>query len=192
MCVFFEHVSAIFNLTFWQACAILFNLNQCDLCDAGFWWILCPEDGTMHFDVKKLALVGSGGSLAVAENDEVTQKLAMLIEGECEGLGPLKAAKKFGYTKQRYFQIRNLFAELGAQALVSKSRGPKKNYRRTSEVVRQIIRLRFLDPESSPQVISQKLKQTGLTISIRSVERVIAEFGLQKKTLSMPSPARKR
>jgi hypothetical protein len=146
----------------------------------------------MHFDPKKLALVGSGGSLAVAENDEVTRKLAMLIEGECEGLGPLKAAKKFGYTKQRYFQIRNLFAELGAPALVNKSRGPKRNYRRTSEVVRQIIRYRFLDPESSPEVISQKLKQTGLSISIRSVERVIAEFGLQKKTLSMSSSSRKR
>lgn len=152
----------------------------------------CQEDGTMHFDPKKRALVGDGGSLIVDVEDEVTQKLAMLIEGECEGLGPSKAAQKFGFTKQRYFQIRQVFTKQGAQALLSKTRGPKKNYRRTSEVVRQIIRYRFLDPDSSPEVIAQKLKQTGLPISIRSVERVIAEYGLQKKTLPMSSSSRKR
>ena len=38
----------------------------------------------------------------------------MLIEGECEGLGPVQAAKKFGYTRQRYFQIRAVFLEQGA------------------------------------------------------------------------------
>jgi len=146
----------------------------------------------MHFDTKRLSLVGSAGSLSVPQDDEVTRKLAMLIEGECEGLGPTKAAEKFGYTKQRYFQIRSSFTGRGAQALVSKLRGPKSNYRRTSEVVRQIIRYRFLDPESSPEVISQKLKQSGLPISIRSVERVIAEYGLQKKTLHVPSATRKR
>jgi len=35
-------------------------------------------------------------------------------------------------------------------------------------------------------VIAQKLSQSGWQISIRSVQRVIEEFGLQKKTLPMP------
>src|SRR5260370_41392435 len=108
----------------------------------------------MHYDPKALALVGEGGSLAVLDEDEVTRKLAMLIEGECEGLGPLQAAARFGYTKQRYFQIRTLFREQGAAALASRPRGPKTFYRRTSEVVRQVIRHRFLDPDVSPEVIA--------------------------------------
>ena len=33
----------------------------------------------------------------------------MLIEGECEGLGPVKAAAKYNYTRQRYHQIRSPF-----------------------------------------------------------------------------------
>jgi len=107
----------------------------------------------------------------------------MLYEGECEGLGPLKAADKFGYSKQRYFQLRHLFSEQGAIALLSKTTGPQSNYRRTDQVVRQIIRHRFLDPDMSPQVIAQKLGQTDHPISIRSVERTIADYGLQKKTL---------
>jgi transposase len=141
----------------------------------------------MHLDLQSQLLIGEHGSLAVTENDEITRKLAMLIEGECEGLGPSKAAQKFGFSKQRYFQLREAFREHGAIALQSKTRGPKTNYRRTDELVRQVIRHRFLDPDASAEVIAQKLSQTGFTISNRSVERVIAEYGLQKKTLSMPS-----
>lgn len=138
-----------------------------------------------HFDPKNHALVGVGGLLSVRPDDEITRKLSMLIEGECEGLGPLQAAKKFGFSKQRYFQLRAAFDELGAQALQSQRRGPKTHYRRTAEVVRQVIRHRFLDSEASAEVIAQKLTQSGWEISIRSVQRVIEEFGLQKKTLSM-------
>ena len=119
----------------------------------------------------------------VLENDEITRKLAMLMEGECEGLGPKKAAEKFGYTEQRYFQLRAAFREEGAKALASKKRGPKTSYRASSEVVRQIIRHRFLDPDASSEVIAQKLVQTGRQISARSVRRTIEEYGLQKKTL---------
>mgnify|MGYP001256771883 CR=1 FL=1 len=140
-----------------------------------------------RFDLKKQALVGVSGRLRVRRDDEVTRKLSMLIEGECEGLGPTEAARKFGYSKQRYFQLRSAFDELGSQALQSHKRGPKTHYRRTAEVVRQVIRHRFLDPDATAEVIAQKLSQSGWEISIRSVQRVFEEFGLQKKTLQMPS-----
>jgi hypothetical protein len=141
----------------------------------------------MYYDGQAKAIVGDRGSLKVLDDDEVSRKLAMLIEGDCEGLGPTKAAQKYGFTKQRYFQIRHIYEQGGAQSLLSKSRGPKRNYRRTGELVRQVIRYRFLDPEMSAEVIAQKLRQTGFAISTRSVARVIAEYGLQKKTLPVPA-----
>ncbi len=137
----------------------------------------------MQWDDQMQTLVGPGGFLPVRPDDEVTRKLAMLIAGECEGLGPLRAAQKFGFSKQRYFQLRQAFRERGAAALQSQRRGPKTPSRRTDEVVRQVIRHRFLDPEASAQVIGQKLRQAGQPISTRSVERVITDYGLQKKTL---------
>lgn len=140
-----------------------------------------------EFDFQKSLLIGTGGVLAVREDDEITHKLAMLIEGECEGLGPSQAAEKFGFSRQRYFQLRAAFAEQGATALHSQKRGPKTHYRRTAEVVRQVIRHRFLDPKASSEVIAQKLRQSGWTIATRSVERVIEDFGLQKKTLPLSS-----
>ena len=131
------------------------------------------------------SLSGPKGSLPVREDDEITFKLAMLFEGECEGLGPVKAGEKFGYTRQRYHQILQQFMEQGAEGLKSLKPGPKRNYRRTDEVIRQIIRYRFLDPAMTPEVIAQKLNQNGYPIAIRSVERVISGYGLQKKTPSL-------
>jgi hypothetical protein len=142
----------------------------------------------MELDLRALQFVGQSGTLPLVGEDEVARKLAMLIEGECEGLGPSKAAEKYGYTKQRYFQLRDAYQVCGSSALANKPRGPKRNYRRLDELVRQAIRHRFLDPDASTDVIAQKLRQTGFTISTRSVERVIGEYGLQKKTLSMPTP----
>ncbi len=127
-------------------------------------------------------LTGSKGSIPLRDDDEITWKLAMLFEGQCEGLGPSKAAEKFGLTRQRYYQILQQFKQHGAQALQSTKRGPKGNYRRSAEVVRQVILHRFLDPRVSPEVIAQKLVQCGHTISTRSVERVISEYDLQKKS----------
>ena len=70
---------------------------------------------------------------------------------------------------------------------MNKKRGPKTTYRRNEEVVCQVIRHRFLDPDATVEVIAQKLKQCGFQISIRSVERIIEQYGLQKKTLRLPT-----
>ena len=44
-------------------------------------------------DEARQVLVGRNGSLAVGDDDEITRKLCMLAEGECEGLGPVEAAR---------------------------------------------------------------------------------------------------
>jgi hypothetical protein len=127
------------------------------------------------------------GSLPIAEDDEITLKLAMLIDGECGTEGIDRVAAKFGFSRQRYFQLRTLFLKKGGKGLLSTKRGPKSNYRRTQELVCQVIRHRFLDPEASTEVIAQKLRQCNFRISKRTVDRVINQFGLQKKTLPVSS-----
>ena len=131
----------------------------------------------------QLRFTGPGGSLPIPKDDEVSRRLAMLIDGECEGLGPSKAAEKFNFTRQRYYQILADFLERGAEGLLLQTPGPKSDYRRTEQVVRLVLRCRFLDPDASPAVIAQKIRQQSLSISQRSVERIIADYGLQKKTL---------
>ncbi len=135
----------------------------------------------MQFDHQAQQMVGEYEMLPVDEQDEITRKLAMLIEGECEGLSRSEAARKYGYTRQRYAQLLYAYLEQGSAAFCSKPRGPKRNYRRTDELARQVIRHRFLDPSASADVIAQKLRQTGFSISTRSVERVVADYGLKNR-----------
>lgn len=144
---------------------------------------------TFNRDLKQF--LGPGGYLQLLDDDQAALKLAMLIEGECGLEGSEQVAKQFGYTRQRYYQVKQKFLKEGILGLVSKKRGPRSNYRRKEEIVCQTIRLRFLDPDASAEVIAQKLKQLGFKISIRSVERIISQFGLQKKTLRIPTESEK-
>ena len=140
----------------------------------------------VRIDAETNCFEGPAGQLPIAPGDEVARKLGMLVEGICHGLGPTRAARKYGYTKQHFYQVLKAYEQGGAMALQSRKRGPKRRYRRTDEVVRQVIRHRFLDPNASPEVIAQKLNQCGHAISVRSVNRVIAQFGIQKKTPQVP------
>ena len=139
---------------------------------------------------ESVTLEGPSGTLSIYREDKIALQLAMLIEGECMGRGPTKTARKYGYTKQRYFQLLRGFQRGGTAAIMPKKTGPKTNFVRTEDVVTQIIRYRFLDPDASAGVIAQKMRQTGIKVSTRSVERTFTEQGLQKKTLRVSSKRR--
>ena len=145
----------------------------------------------MHFELPERRIVGAVGELLVPRDDEAAERFLMLIEGQCEGLGAVDAAVKYGLSRPRYYQLLKLFHEQGTTGLRSQKRGPKGPSVRTEEVVRQVIRHRFLDPDASADVIAQKLRQTGYAVSTRSVERIIEQAGLQKKNSIGIVPASK-
>jgi len=121
-------------------------------------------------------------SLVITENDPIAWKLSMLIEAASNKDEIIEdLARRYGYTREHFYVIKRTYEEKGSQGLMDKSRGPKTNSKRTKEMEKQIIRHRFLDPEASSQVITQRLQQAGNNISQRSVERTINEYGLQKK-----------
>jgi hypothetical protein len=123
-----------------------------------------------------------GKDFIIDEKDNLCKRLAMLIEGHCT-IGVQASIQKYGYTEQRYYQLLKKYNEGGARALLEKKPGSDKQPVRTRDTLNQIIRLRFLDPFASSDIIAQKLKQTGHRVSKRSVERTITEYGLQKKRM---------
>jgi len=141
----------------------------------------------LRFDPVADQLTGPAGSLSIGPNDTLARRLLMLVEGQCLEKNIVAVAQKYGYCRQRYYQLLDAFEQGGVPALQPKKTGPKTNYRRTDEAVRQVLRHLFLDPDASAEVVAQKLRQSHLAISIRSVQRVIADYGLQKKTLR-PQP----
>jgi len=138
---------------------------------------------SFSIDSDPLRFHGPGGEIIIDPSDPLAQQLAMLIAGECSDRPVVEVAARFGYSRQRYYQLLAAFRQGGTQALQPKPTGPKSDHRRTAEVIRRVISQRFLDPDCTAAVITQKLVQKNLPISQRSVERIIADFGLQKKTL---------
>ncbi len=131
----------------------------------------------------KLSIKGiKGKDFVIDTEDSLGMKLSMLFEGHCT-IGVHQAIKKYGYTEQRYYQLLGKYLESGAQGLIDNKPGSDKQPVRTKNAVTQIIRLRFLDPFSSADIIAQKLNQIGHKVSKRSVERTITEYGLQKKRM---------
>ena len=121
----------------------------------------------MFYDLSQRRISGPNGDLVIPPEDPITPRLLMLIEGECEGLGPMQAAQKHGLSRQRYYQVHKQFQAQGVLGLQNQKRGPKTNSVRTDEVERQVIRHRFLDPDASVNIIAQKLRQTGFAVSTR-------------------------
>lgn len=125
---------------------------------------------TKGFDLSKLNI-----------QDGVSLKFMMLLEGVFN-IGVKESIAKYGYTEQRYYQLLKAYKENGMEGLIDKKAGPKKNSKRSTLVIKQILRHRFLNPLDSAEIIAQKLSQQGHAISVRSVERTITEYGIQKKT----------
>lgn len=144
----------------------------------------------MQKEFDNLYLNGPAGSMLIDMSDKLTRKLAMIIENKCFGVRAIDAAEKYGFSRSRFYQLRDAYEKGGSEALLENKRGPTKNSTRTDTVVNQIIRYRFLDPDASVAVITQKMKQVGFKVSQRSVERTITEYGLQKKTLFLKSSER--
>jgi hypothetical protein len=137
-----------------------------------------------NIKVMNISIKGIKGSdFIIDEKDSLCKKICMLIEGHST-IGVQAAIKKYNYTEQRYYQLLKIYQQEGAKGLLDKKPGSNKQPVRTKKIVNQIIRLRFLDPFATADVIVQKLNQMGHKVSKRSVERTITEFGLQKKRMS--------
>jgi transposase-like protein len=120
--------------------------------------------------------------LTVSPEDPLLWKLAMILEAALSTDQTVEEiAARYGYKRESFYQVKAKLTSQGSQSLADRPPGPKTNYRRDERVTRQVILHRFLDPEANCQVITQKMKQAGHQVSQRTVERIIGEYGLQKK-----------
>ena len=125
----------------------------------------------------------------IKQDDKLAIKFSMIMEGQL--FGREEACKKYGYSEIRYYQILKQYRQKGLSGLIEKKRGSNKQPVRTEEKIKEVIRQRYLDPFQSAEVIAQRMNQKGMKISVRSVERTITEYGLQKKRMFLTKPKRK-
>ena len=109
------------------------------------------------------------GSLPISDSDPLASRFLMLVEGECLDDNVAAIAQKYGYCRQRYYQILHAFQQGGLPALQPQKTGPKSNYRRTDQAVRQIL-------EGSPGQFDPFLLRTFSNCE-HDFERIFREVG---------------
>lgn len=123
-------------------------------------------------------IAGPGGKLEVRPDDEATLDLVMLIEGETSGRPLDEVLARFERSRSTYYEKLRRFREQGLEGLLARPPGPRSPWRRPLEVVRFIVTARLRDPERSAAALAEDLRRLGHSVSVRSVERTLSQFGL--------------
>lgn len=91
----------------------------------------------------------------------------------------------YGYRSPAgYYRKRNALLKKGIIGLIPQKRGPKNKWRLTDDIIRRIVSIRFHNPQLNSESIADILRQNGFSISRRSVERVLTEFGISQSRRS--------
>lgn len=131
---------------------------------------------------------GPGGTLPLRPRDEAALDFVMLIEGETSGVALDEVLRKFGRSRSTYYEKLRRFRENGFEGLLARPPGPRSPWRRPIEVVRFIVTSRLRHPERSAADIVAELTRMGHTVSVRSVERTLSQFGLTRSVQRPPAP----
>ena len=95
--------------------------------------------------------------------------------------------KKYGYSRKTGNEYINAWEDKRWDGLKDNPRGPKTKSKRTDEIEKRIVDIRFKDPEKDMYDIAKILESEGYKISARSVGRVLSEHGITlKKTKKNP------
>ena len=124
---------------------------------------------------------GPGGSLSLRPGDEAATDLAMLIAGETSGRPLDDVLAEFDRSRSTYYEKLRRFREQGLEGLLARPPGPRSPWRRPLEVVRHVVTTRLRNPDRPPAAIAAELAALGHTVSVRSVERTLAQFGLTRQ-----------
>jgi len=128
---------------------------------------------------------GGRGGMLLPLSDPALRDFLMLLEGEAEGVPVRELCRRNGYrSSASYYRKRGKLLREGLAGLVDQKRGPRGKSLLTDGVIKNIVALRFRSPDRNSQQIADALRQKGMAVSARSVERVLQEFGISRSRRS--------
>jgi transposase len=118
----------------------------------------------------------------------------MLRQREVDG-APLEVnCREFGFTRESYRHLLERFRCEGMGGLFERKRGRKNPLKANDEVRRWLHHEHARDPSLGPEELARRCdEQTGVQVSRRTVYRVLADVGAEKKkrrSKAKPRPPR--
>lgn len=126
-------------------------------------------------------------SVTVESADIIQWRYEMIREASLSKSSIDDICKKYHYSRDMYYYYKGKFDAQGILGLADDKPGPRAATKRTEDVDRLIIELRFKKPHINMYEIAEQLNKMGVDISARSVSRTLEEHGLSlKKTKGKP------
>jgi len=114
-------------------------------------------------------------------NDRVQVLYEMIRKASLSQKPVEDVCKEFGYSRQAYYYNYDKFMEDGILGLQKDKPGPKEPTKRTEELEKRIIELRFNRPSLNMYEINEIITEEGYDVSPTTISRVLNEHGLTKK-----------
>ncbi len=135
----------------------------------------------------KIIIEGDKGRIfEIALEDQLQRRYEMVRELSLSSKRRDDVCSKYGYTRKTGNEYLNAWKEKSWEGLKDKPRGTKS--KRTDEIEKRILEIRFKDQEKDMYDIAALLRGEGYEISDRSVARVLSEHGVTlKKKKKKPS-----
>lgn len=132
---------------------------------------------------EKKELIGDtpGRIFNINPDDSIQWRYEMVRQATLSHKPIGEISKEFGFSRDMYFYYKSKFESAGMLGLVDCKPGPTKPRKRTEEVEKQILKIRFKRPELNMYEICEMLKHEGYEISPRSVGRTLTSHGLGLK-----------
>ena len=92
-----------------------------------------------------------------------------------------EVCKEFGFSKRAYYYYLDKFEVDGVMGLQKQKPGPKEPTKRTEELEKRVIELRFNRPSLNMYDINDILEKEGYDVSPTTISRVLNDHGLTKK-----------
>jgi len=130
-----------------------------------------------------------GRTFKIDLKDPIQKRYELVRELNLSSKKREEICTKYGYSRKTGNEYLNAWEEEKWDGLKDNPRGPKTKSKRTEEIEKRIVDIRFKDPEKDMYDIAKILESEGYKISARSVGRVLSEHGITlKKTKQKPLP----
>jgi transposase len=107
--------------------------------------------------------------------DLVQVKYEMLRRVIVDGHAVEAAAAVFGFSRVRWYRLRQRFAEQGLVGLLPQSKGPRQASKLSNEVLAFILQTMQAEPELRTTEIPKRVEQQfGISVHLSSIERALA------------------
>ena len=118
--------------------------------------------------------------------DLVQVKYEMLRRVIVDGQPVGTAAATFGFSRVRWYQLRQRFAGQGLVGLLPQSKGPRQASKLSDEILTFILQTMRAEPELRTGEMPVRVEQQfGVSVQLRSIERALARS--RKKVWPLPA-----